>query len=448
MPAADLAAAQASLARAVGRARAGEDRDLGQILRDEGSALAQALAGLLKLARVHAPGNHAFDAPAAEAARAVARLVALLGRVQLVCVEDQRYVNDVRLRAPASASGDELSAELARHNVGGLTFHAPLREAQVRAVVAALAAAPAPVAPRRALQAALAASCGAALELAPRHRFRTGAEQQAEATDPAAILRRALSLVDLGLEHAGAGRALDPLPLRRVVSELLQVGPGLPTLWRGLALGTAHAAHAATVALTALLVGRAARLPGHVLQDLGVAALLHDVGYPALAGTAAAEALARHPAEGARVLLRQRGFTDAKLLRLRTLLDHHRDHADPRGAPSIAGQILRLAEDYATLLRVYRSRISPCDALGAMARAAGTLYHPVLTQVMVNALGRYPPGTLVELADGRRARSVAPTRSPETFATPLACLCDAAGALTEEQIDLAGGPAVVRALAG
>ncbi|MFL5272172.1 MAG: hypothetical protein ACJ79E_08950, partial [Anaeromyxobacteraceae bacterium] len=184
MPTADLAAAQASLARAVGRARAGEDRDLGQILRDEGSALAQALAGLLKLARVHAAGNHAFDAPAAEAARVMAHLVALLGRVQLVCVEDQIYVNDVRVRTPASASGDELGAELARHNVGGLTFHAPLREPQVRAVVAAFAAAPAPVAPRRALQAALVASCASALELAPRYRFRTGAEQEAEATDP------------------------------------------------------------------------------------------------------------------------------------------------------------------------------------------------------------------------------------------------------------------------
>jgi hypothetical protein len=41
----------------------------------------------------------------------------------------------------------------------------------------------------------------------------------------------------------------------------------------------------------------------------------------------------------------------------------------------------------------------------------------------VNALGAYPPGTLLRLEDGRIVRSAAPARSAETFAHPLArCL--------------------------
>jgi hypothetical protein len=175
------------------------------------------------------------------------------------------------------------------------------------------------------------------------------------------------------------------------------------------------------------------------------------VGYAAL-GTGAAssgpEGLARHPGEGARVLLRQRGFSDAKIRRLRAVLDHHRGYSEPRGRPSVVGCILRLAEDYSAFVRVYGQRITPADVLGAMARAAGAFYHPALAQLFVNSLGRFPPGTLLELADGRRARSASPVRSPPLFAAPLVRLLDPAGEPRGPILDLAQGPAVKRALPG
>jgi hypothetical protein len=47
----------------------------------------------------------------------------------------------------------------------------------------------------------------------------------------------------------------------------------------------------------------------------------------------------------------------------------------------------------------------------------------VLLQLLINALGAYPPGSLLKLPDGRIVRSVAPARGPDTFAQPLArCL--------------------------
>ncbi len=247
------------------------------------------------------------------------------------------------------------------------------------------------------------------------------------------------------------GRAVNPLPLRRAVIELVDVGLDSPELWEAVADGSALEAHAASVALVALLVGQAAGLRPALLQDLGLAAMVHDAGYAALPPDVAASpaGLHAHPGEGARLMLRQRGFHEGKLRRLRALLDHHRDHAEPRGAPSAAGQILRVAEDYATLLRVHRARISPADALGAMSRAAGKLYHPVLLQVMVNVLGRYPPGSLLELADGRYARSVSPARGRERWDRPLVRLYDLrTRALAPERVDLAMGGAVARVLPG
>ncbi len=447
----ELSRAQASLGRAIGRARAGEDHELSQKVREQGECLAHVLGGLLKMSRVHAADNRAFDAPVEQLSRALGELVELLGPVHLVTVEEEAYVNDVRIRSEGKGNVRDLGSELARHNTGGVTFHAALDTGAVRALVAAFARKPAEAAPRRALQQVLLERDLRSVELAPRFRFRVQGDDDGRQHDPVEALRRTLRIVEETFDNLAAGRVLNPLPLRRQVVQILDLGVDAPELWETLGQGSPHASHAVTVAMVALLVGRAAGFRQAFLQDLGLAALVHDAGYAGLPTDTAAgpEGLMRHPAEGARIMLRQRGFHPAKLRRLRAVLDHHRDYVEPRGRPSALGQVLRLAEDYATLIRVYASRISPEDALGAMAAAAGRTYNPALTQVMVNALGRYPPGTLLELEDGRYARSVSPVRSPETFATPLVRIYDLkTRALSAERHDLALEGAIRRALPG
>jgi hypothetical protein len=441
----ELARAQSALSRAIGRARAGEDRELAQRVRERGEQLAHMLAGLLKMSRVHAADNRAFDAPVQEFGRALEQLVGLLGPVHLVTVEDQVYVNDIRIRAEGKTGAKELNAELQKHNVGGATFHSALSGLQVRALVAAFAARPAATARRRALQKGLFERGVDSVELQGIYRLRTWEESQATRAVPAEVVRRALEAIAETWDSLAVGRMLNPLPLRHSVVEILETGPELPAFWEGFEGGQPHARHALAVALTTLLLGKAAGLPASVLQDLGVAAMLHDVGYATLPADAAG--LERHPGEGARLMLRQRGFHEAKLRRLRSVLDHHRDFAGPGGPPSLPGCIVRLSDDYANLLRLWPGKISPADALGAMAGAAGKLYHPVLVQLLVNALGRYPPGTLLELEDGRHARSISPVRSPATFAAPLARLHDGPPS-PQGVVDLAKGPRVKRALPG
>ena len=448
--AAEATQAQTSLARAVARARAGEDYELAQKVRERGETISKLLAGLLKLNRVHVSDNTAFDVPVTELSRAIHELVDLLGTVHLVAVQDQVYVNDIRIPTGSGASG-ELSGELATHNTGGLTFHAALAPEAVRAIASAFAKAPAADLPRHTLQRRLFALGVKTVELTPRVRYIAEDDENATKRNPLEAMGRALQLVAETYDNVAAGRVLNVLPLRRVVAEFLDLGPGSPVLWDTVAEGLPHASHAVTVALVALLMGKGAGLRVGMLQDLGLAGLIHDVGYASLPeGAPAAEGLARHPGEAVRILLRQRGFHVAKLRRLRAVLDHHRDHSDPRGQPSILGELLRVAEDYATLVRVAGTRSSPAHALGAIARGAGRLYHPALTQLLVNVLGRYPPGTLLELADGRHARSASPARSPQTFAAPLVHLYDAATkAFSRELFDLAiAGVAVRRAVAG
>jgi hypothetical protein len=54
-----------------------------------------------------------------------------------------------------------------------------------------------------------------------------------------------------------------------------------------------------------------------------------------------------------------------------------------------------------------------------MASQSGTVNDPVLFQVFVNVMGAYPPGTLLQLDDGRVAVSVSGARDAASFAQPM-----------------------------
>ena len=310
-----IAEAQAILAKAVARARAGEDRELSQEVRQGGEAVANALAGLFKLNRVHATDNRAFDAPVAELSRAISNLVQKLGTVQLITVSDQVFMNDVRLRVEALPGLKDLGTDLARHNVGGITFHSPLDLDAVSAIVRAFGEKPPDVSPRNALQATLVERGVKTVELTARLRFRERDEERNTMYEPVETLHRAMRLVEETYANVAYGRILNPLPLRRAVADILALGPSIPAFWEALNEGSPHGSHAVMVTLVALLIGRGAGFATGLLHDLGVAAMIHDVGYTGVPADIArgAEGLARHPGEGARAMLRQRGFHVAKL---------------------------------------------------------------------------------------------------------------------------------------
>jgi hypothetical protein len=446
----ELERAQSSLGRALGRARAGEDRELAQRVREGGENLVQLVAGLLKLTRIHSPDNQAFDAPVAELTRVLATLGEALGPVNLVTVEDQVYLNDIRVRIDSRPGAGGLGAELQRHNTGGLLFHSPLTGPQVRTLVKGLASPPAAEWPRGTLSQWLLDQGLDAVELLGIYRFQaTRSERAPPPRTPEQLLQLLLELVSESWNHLAAGRVLNPLPMRRALVEALALGLDAPAFWLGVPDAPPHATHAVEVAMVALLVGRRAGFPAGLLQDLGIAGLVHDVGYLSPAVGEGPAALGRHPVEGARLLLRQRGYSEAKLRRLRGVMEHHRDQVDPQGPPSAGGAALRLSEDYANVIRLYGAKVTRADALGAMLKASGRLYHPALAQTLVNALGRHPPGTLVELADGGLGRVAAPARDQARWDKPLVKRLDPATRLAiGPMVDTALDGAVRRALPG
>lgn len=445
----ELLQAQDRIARALNRARAGEDPRLAAMVRERGEQLVNLLKGLLRMATIHAPDNRAFDQPVAELRRAIEGLYELIGVIHLVAIEDQVYVNELRVRT-VSTGGRDLSATLAPHNVGGLTFRDVPSEAQIRTMLACFAAKPAASYKRAALQKALVDGGVDCVEPEVLHRFRLAGEEDERAVEetPQQLVLRIIHAVEELWDNLAAGRPPHVLPLRRAVARLLRIGPGNELLWDDPQGVTAHGLHAFRVGQIALIIGQAASLSDGALQDLGVAAMLHDAGYAALAErpdrpaapSKAASGLRDHPAHGARLLLSQPGFHEGKIRRALVALEHHRDYADPAGRPSLFARIVRIAEDYETLQRRRGGGLTPAMAIASMAAGAGTRYDPVLLQLMINRLGYHPPRTLLRLEDGRIVRAVSLVRSPETFTTPRTVLLrDANGATPVERrvVDLA-----------
>jgi hypothetical protein len=463
---AEILESQERLGVALDKARAGEDRALATAVREDGERFVRVFYGLLRMLSLHDLGNEAFSRPISDFVQTTNQLCELLGAVNVVSVEEQVYINDIRIRFDESAeSGRMLGVELMRHRIGGITIHEMLSEENVRAMVEVFAQEPDENTPRTAISKALIERGIEGVELFGVFRFRVTGEASVQAEgsmgkqseqEVIAIVDRGADLVEDSLDALGANRMPNPLPLRRVVTEIIKGGLGAEGLWDDPGAGNEFGAHVVRVARFSLVIGSAMGLSEEALQDLGVAGLFHDMGYGAREGVVAAqdgkEALSgfappfeRHAAAGGRLLLRQRGFHPAKIQRILSTLEHHDDFDSEKGTPSLFGRIIRIAEDFDNLIRSRGGGVSSTEALEMMIPHGGTRYDPDLLQIFVNAMGKYPPGTMMLLDDGSIAVSIGVCRNKETFEKPVVRIVrDVGGDMPESDVivDLALGGSV------
>jgi HD-GYP domain-containing protein (c-di-GMP phosphodiesterase class II) len=191
----------------------------------------------------------------------------------------------------------------------------------------------------------------------------------------------------------------------------------------------AHHAHALSVMTLALLLGKCARLPEAALKEVGIAALLHDIGKVDL-DISILRKPSRNKFEEAIFQTHCRlGYDKAAPTGLlsRPVLDailHHHERADGSGYPGaladkkipLAARILSIADHFDGLTNPLdpRRALSPSEALSRMWSVERHGFDPVLLQLFVRAMGVYPPGSLVLLSDDRDGVVVAsaPAESP------------------------------------
>lgn len=182
--------------------------------------------------------------------------------------------------------------------------------------------------------------------------------------------------------------------------------------------GDRASAHAMNVSIIALLLARQLAMPANDMMDLGMGALLHDVGKLALPDRlrlphedfshAEQNAYREHVAHGV-THGRRMGLSPGSLL----VIAQHHEFADGTGWPkavtaermSMASRIVSMVNLYDNLCNaaVPSQSLTPHEALSRMFAQSRSRFDATLLNAFIRMMGIYPPGSVVQLSDDRYA---------------------------------------------
>jgi HD-GYP domain-containing protein (c-di-GMP phosphodiesterase class II) len=208
--------------------------------------------------------------------------------------------------------------------------------------------------------------------------------------------------------------------------------------------------HSVNVCIFAVALGRKLGFNRRQLYDLGMAALMHDIGKSRIPldiltkpGSLSEEEwvmMQHHPWMGALALVGMRGHSEFPYRAMVVAYEHHMK-TDLTGYPkpvrdrtmSIFSRIVAVADgfDAATSRRTYQLEpYSPADALAEMCRNPRRGMDPVIVKAFVSMVGHYPVGTFVVLDTFELALVHAANPAPDAISRPtVRIISDATGNL-------------------
>ncbi|MFK7858664.1 MAG: HD-GYP domain-containing protein [Granulosicoccus sp.] len=178
----------------------------------------------------------------------------------------------------------------------------------------------------------------------------------------------------------------------------------------------ATAQHSLNVAALSIVLAKSLGMSNRELEDIGVCGMLHDVGKTSLpsellekAGPLTPEERAemqRHARYGRDILL----STKSVMSGAADVAHSHHERPDGLGYPRkltddsipLFAKIVSIAEAYDTMTvrQPYRIAFSPSDALQELYSQRGKQFDEDLVVRFIDAIGIFPPGSIVEMLNG------------------------------------------------
>jgi HD-GYP domain-containing protein (c-di-GMP phosphodiesterase class II) len=394
----------------------------------QGRSLSIQLCVLLKTARIHDVGNLAFQGPMSALIETVDQMWTAEGKFKLQAIGDFLYVNQQRLRVDASSypSYQFLIDELKARDLSGFQFAGRLTPPEVKKFVRLfLDVDPKSESPFDDFTSSLSKLSVQNIvpirTVVPKEGAVTAEERRDSRKAAKRGFYRAIESARTVMLSARDHRPVDLRKAKRAVQSIVDLIIDEEFSLLGLTAIKNHDEytfqHCVNVSILSIAVGQRLGLSKKMLGELGVAALLHDLGKASIppwvlnkAGKLTPEEwklVVDHPVQGVKMIARMRGLNELALRSMIVAYEHH-INVDKSGYPQLEGhmdqslfsRIVAIVDcfDAMTAHRAYRkSAFPPYAALHQIISQNRNKFDPLLIKAFINTVGMYPAGTTVLL---------------------------------------------------
>jgi HD-GYP domain-containing protein (c-di-GMP phosphodiesterase class II) len=414
-------------------------------LQRKGRDLLFALASALRALQLYPLENQAVVNALFELDAACLALLESEEEITIRFVGDFFFVNDLRLRIDLAsyATYGAVGRALARHRIGQIDVFHGAERAEWTALLTLVNAEPDEEDPFGTFSERLGRTAVLHLAAGPDRDSEPdlqddNARQLARRTyaQTVAVAREAMT----GLRM---GRGVSLRPVKRAVQSIVDQVLTNETSIVGLTTLRDYDeytfTHSVNVCIFSVALGKKLGFDKHQLYELGLGALLHDVGKVRMpvelinkTGPLTPdefETLKEHPAEGLLSLFEMRGLAELPLRAMLIAYEHHMK-VDQTGYPTsirrrdttLFGRIVAVADgfDAATTKRSYQAQPWPPDrVLREMRDNPGRGFDPLVVKAFISMTGIYPVGSVVILDSFELAVVVATNPNPEALHQPI-----------------------------
>lgn len=241
-----------------------------------------------------------------------------------------------------------------------------------------------------------------------------------EISDANRTYQAAKSHIKLLFSSVQLGQALSTKETQSVVSEcvnkVMQNPNAILWLTRLKNSDDYTAEHSINVSLLAIALGRHMGMDKWELENLGICALLHDIGKmnvpdeilnkPSALNADEFAEMAKHTLYARKLLMERSDIYPGAV----DVAYNHHERLDGRGYPrgidaskiSVFTRIVTIVDAYDAMTsdRCYKSGMSSLDALRIINKHKGTQFDAEAAQKFIAMIGLYPPGYLMEMTNG------------------------------------------------
>jgi HD-GYP domain-containing protein (c-di-GMP phosphodiesterase class II) len=444
------------------------DSDLSKL----GNNLVTKFHVLMRISQIYDSKNVALHQFIQESLQSINALIKREGTLSLKIVRDDLFLNDQRLRYSVEGftSFKYLLTQWKKRLIGEIIFKAPLDERVLKEFIYALLS-------LEEGQEENATLCTEKLvnrdihsiELNPLGTFEEEGEEGALALrkeDPHEVAKKVffetIGTIKEVITHIKGKQYAEVRKLKRLAQKAVQLVMEDESILLGMATIKNYDEytfnHSVNVSIYSLTMGKRLGFAIKTMTELGITALLHDIGKskiprevlnkPSPFDDGEWGMMKRHPLWGVEILLnlKQLGEINPKIVI--GIFDHHL-MSDFSGYPKLFrkkevglfGRIIQIADSYdaMTTPAIYRKiPFTPEQALAMMLKERGVHFDATLLKIFIGLVGTYPIGSLVILNTHELGIVYKPNPNPKWIDRPKVLLVfrDERGDAKKEMVDL------------